>query len=69
MAGVTAIETIVAGATVATVAPVIDPTLAVMLLVPVATLLTTPWLFTVAMPGLAEIQLAVFVRSNVLPSL
>ena len=69
IAGATAIDTSVAGVTVTIVVPEIEPTLAVMLLVPVATLLTSPWLFTVAMPGLFELQVAVLVRSNVLPSL
>lgn len=69
IAGVIAIDTSVAGVTVTIVAPVIEPTLAVMLLVPVATLLTSPWLFTAAMLGLFELQIAALVRSNVLPSL
>lgn len=69
IAGVTAIDTSAAGVTVTIVAPEIEPTLAVMLLVPVATLVKTPWLYTVAMPGLFELQVAVLVRSNVLPSL
>ena len=69
IAGVTAIDTSVAGVTVTMVAPEIEPTLAVILLVPVATLLSSPWLLMVAMPGLFELQAAVLVRSNVLPSL
>ena len=50
-AGVTAIETSAAGVTITLVGPVMPERLALTSVVPTATLLTTPWLFTVAIAG------------------
>ncbi len=69
IAGVIAMDTRVAGVTVTLVTPTIGPILAVMLALPVATLLTSPCPFTVAMLGMPELQDAVLVTSKVLPSL
>jgi hypothetical protein len=68
IAGVTAIETNVAAVTVTVVEPLIAPEVAVTLVLPMATLLTAPWPI-VAMPKFALLQVAVAVRSRVLPSL
>lgn len=69
IAGVTAIDTSAADVTVSVAEPVIEPKLAVILLLPVATPLTSPWLFTDAIVELPEVQAAVPVTSQVLPSL
>ena len=69
MAGVMAIETSAAGVTLTVVEPTIEPEVAVTPAFPWLTLLTKPWLSTVAMPVCAESHLADVVKSSVLPSL
>lgn len=69
MAGVTAIVTSTAGVTVRVVEPEINPEVAVTLLLPRATLTATPCAFTVAIVPFPVLQVQVFVRSSVLPSL
>lgn len=69
IAGVTAIETSTAGLTVSVVEPLIDPELALTLVLPTATLAASPWAFTVAMVLSAAVQVEELVRSRVLPSL
>ena len=68
IAGVTAMETRTAGVTVRVVEPVIEPEVAVTLVLPNPTLLATPCELTVAMPEFVVLQVAEVVRSNVLPS-
>jgi hypothetical protein len=68
MAGVTAIETIVAGVMFSAVEPVMDSELAVTVVLPTATLLANPPALTVATPELVEFHVTVLVRSSVLPS-
>lgn len=68
-AGVTAIETMVAGVTVRLLEPLIAPDVALMLALPTARALTSPLLVTVAVVAKEELQVAVLVRSCVLPSL
>ena len=68
IAGVTAMETRVAGVTVRLVDPTIDPEVAVTLVVPTATLVATPAGLTVAIFEFAVPQLTELVRSFVLPS-
>jgi len=69
IAGVTAIVTSTAGVTVKVVEPEIAPNVAVTLLLPKATLLTSPCPFTVAMLLSAVLQVTELVTSMVLPSL
>lgn len=69
IAGVTAIERSTAGLTVKVVEPLIVPSVAVAVTLPNPTLLATPWLLTVAIAALAVVQVAVVVRTRVLPSL
>jgi hypothetical protein len=73
MAGVTAMETTAAGDTVKTVVPEIEPDVAVIVVVPVARLVASPWLpevlLMLATAGLDEVQVAVVVRFWVEPSL
>src|SRR5437660_609848 len=61
-------ETRTAGVTVRVVEPLIEPEVAVTLVLPNATLLAKPCEFTVATPEFAVPQVAEFVRSRVLPS-
>lgn len=68
-AGVTAIDTKVAGVTVRLLDPLIAPDVALMLAFPTATAFTSPVLETVAVAAEEELQVAVLVRSCVLPSL
>ena len=67
--GVTAIETSGTGVTVRTVVPVIPAELAEIVVVPAATLVARPETLMVATAGVADSQLAVDVRTFVLPSL
>lgn len=69
IAGVTAIETSMAGVTVRVVDPEINPELAVTLVLPRAILVASPCPLTVAMVPSAVLQVAKLVRSSVLPSL
>jgi hypothetical protein len=69
IAGVTAIETRVADVTVTFAEPLIEAEVAVTPVPPIATLLAAPRLLTVAMLEFALLQVAVAVRSRVLPSL
>jgi hypothetical protein len=69
IAGVTAIEISVAAVTVTFAEPLIEPEVAVTPVLPSATLLAVPRLLTVATLGVALLQIAVAVRSRVLPSL
>jgi hypothetical protein len=69
IAGVTAIDTSVAGLTLSVVVPVIDPKVAVTLVLPTAALVASPWLFTVAMAEFALPHVTELVTSSVLPSL
>ena len=69
MAGVTAIETRTAGVTVKVVDPLMEPEVAVTLVLPSPTPVAIPEAFTVAMPLLAVVQATEFVRTRVLPSL
>ena len=68
IAGVTAIDTRVAGLTVSVVVPLIEPNVALTLVLPTAALVASPWLFTVAMAELAVLQVTELVTSSVLPS-
>ena len=68
IAGVTAMETSTAGVTVTVVEPVIEPEVALTLVLPNPTLLNTPCVLTVAMPEFVVLQVAEFVSSRVLPS-
>ena len=71
IAGVTAIETTAATVTVSTVLAETEPETAVIVVVPVATLVASPWLpeelLMVATAVLEEVQVAVVVRFCVLP--
>lgn len=69
IAGVTAIESRTAGVTVRVVEPEMVPDVAVTLVLPSATLLTSPCAFAMAMVGSAVLQAAELVRTRVLPSL
>lgn len=69
IAGVTAIETSVAAVTVTVADPLIEPEAAVTPVLPTATLLAAPALLTVVTLEFALLQVAVAVRSRVLPSL
>jgi len=72
VAGATAIDTSVAGVTVKVVDPLTDPDVAIMLVVPVPTLVATtcvpPTLLTVATDSLSTLHCAVCVMSWVVPS-
>jgi hypothetical protein len=69
VAGVTAIETSVAGAVTMRAAVLLTPPLvAVMTVVPLATPVATPAAEIVAVAGVADVQVAVAVRSIVVPS-
>jgi hypothetical protein len=68
IAGVTAMETRTAGVTVRVVEPLIEPEVAVTLVLPNPTLLNTPCELTVATPEFVVLQVTEFVRSSVLPS-
>lgn len=67
-AGVTAMESMVAGVTVRLLEPLMDPELAVMVAFPAAIAVTSPVAETVAVAVAEESQVAVLVRSCVLPS-
>ena len=67
-AGVTAIETSVAGVTVSTVDPVIEPDVALMVLVPTARAVVNPPVAMVAVPAVPDAQVTVLVRFDVLLS-
>ena len=69
IAGVTAIDTSVAGLTLSVVVPVIEPKVALTLVPPTAALVASPGLFTLAMAELAVLQITELVTSRVLPSL
>jgi hypothetical protein len=73
LAGVSAIEIKVAGVTVSTVEPPMEPEVAVTVDVPWVRLVARPWLpevlLMVATAGLDEAQMAVVVRFWVEPSL
>jgi hypothetical protein len=69
IAGVNAIETKTAGVTVSVVDPMITPDVAVTVVLPTATVPTTPCAFTVAIALLAVPQVTVLLRFKVLPSL
>jgi hypothetical protein len=68
-AGVTAIDTNAAGLTVRVVDPLIDPSVAVIVVSPSPVLVANPVLLIVATPGFDELQLTDAVRNCVLPSL
>jgi hypothetical protein len=68
IAGVTAIDTNTAAVIVTVVEPLVCPDVALILVLPEAAPLATPWAFTDAMLEFPLIQVAVAVRSNVLPS-
>jgi hypothetical protein len=67
-AGVTAMESMVAGVTVRLLEPLMDPELAVIVTLPTAIAVTSPVAETVAVAVAEESQVAVLVRSCVLPS-
>jgi hypothetical protein len=69
IAGVTAIETKIAGVTVSVLEPLIAPEVAAMLVLPTATLVASPCALTLAMVESAVLQVTAFVRFRVLPSL
>lgn len=69
MAGRIAIETSFTGETVSEVDPLTDPSEAAMVVLPLAMLVTSPWLLTVAAAGVEELQTAEPVTSCVLESL
>ena len=69
IAGVTAMETRTAGVMVKVVEPVIEPDVAEIDVLPMAMLVAIPAVLTVAMVGSNVDQVAVAVRSRVLPSL
>jgi hypothetical protein len=73
VAGVTAIETRVAAVTVSVVMPTMAPLVAEIMVVPSATAFASPWeaaaLEIVAVPIVADTQVAVAVRSCVVASL
>ena len=66
--GVRAIETNVGGVTVNVVEPLIEPKLALIVVMPGSDVLASPWLLMVATAVLEEFQLTKVVRSCVLPS-
>lgn len=68
-AGVTAMDTMLAGVTVRVLDPLIEPELALMVAVPTAVAVTSPVADTVAVVVDEELHVAVLVRSCVLPSL
>ncbi len=68
MAGVTAIETSMAGPTVRVVEPLTEPDVAVIVVLPCATLVASPELLMVATAAVDELHVTVFVRFCVLPS-
>jgi hypothetical protein len=68
-AGLIVIDTNPAAVTVSSIDPLTLPTLAVIVAVPIPTLLLSPVLLTVAVNGVSEDQVAVLVKSCVLPSL
>ncbi len=67
-AGVTAMESMVAGVTVRLLEPLMDPELAVIVAFPTAVAMTSPVAETVAVAVGEEFHIAVLVRSCVLPS-
>ena len=69
MAGVTAIETRIAGEILRVVEPLIEPTVAVTLVLPTATPEEIPWLLTVATVESAVVHVAKVLKTIVLPSL
>jgi hypothetical protein len=69
IAGVTAIDTRVAGVTVRFVDPTMEADVAETVVVPTATLEATPLLLTVATAELPVLQVTELVKSWVLPSL
>src|SRR5438309_2553872 len=69
IAGVMAIETSATGVTFTVVESLIEPEVALTLVLPTLPLLATPWLSTVAMPLFAESHVTDAVKSSVLPSL
>ena len=68
-AGMTAIDTKVAGDTVRLLEPLTAPDVALMLAFPTATAVTSPVLETVAVAAEEELQVTMLVRFCVLPSL
>ena len=68
IAGVTAMDTSVAGVTVKVVDPEIDPEAAVTVVLATDFAVATPWLLTVATAEFAVLQTTDVVRSCVLPS-
>ena len=66
--GVTAMEANAGGPTVRVVPPLTAPDVAVMVVVPVVTLLASPPALIVATPALAELHVTELVRICVLPS-
>ena len=63
LAGVTAMETNAgADVTVKAVEPLIEPSAAVMVVLPAETLVASPVVFIVATPGVEELHVAVLVR-------
>jgi hypothetical protein len=69
VAGVTEIEVNTAAVTVNVAEPLIVPDLAVMVVLPLATLVANPPLLTVAIDFAEEVQVAVVVRFCVVPLL
>ena len=67
--GATAIEVNTAAVTVKVAEPLIVPDLAVIAVLPWATLVANPPLFTVATPTFEDVQVAVLVRFCVVPLL
>jgi len=65
---VRAIETNVGGVTVNVVEPLIEPKLALIVVMPGSDVLASPWLLMVATGVLEEFQLTALVRFRVLPS-
>jgi hypothetical protein len=68
-AGVTAIDVSTAAVTVSVAEPLIVPDVAVMVAVPLATLVAKPPVLAVAIPVAEEVQVAVLVRFEVVPLL
>ena len=66
--GVTAIEASAGGATVSVVDPTMEPEVALMLVLPWASVLAKPALLTVAIVGCDEFHVAVLVKFCWLPS-
>jgi len=67
LAGVTAIDTRVGGFTVSTVEPVMEPDVAVIVVLPCATDVANPELLIVDTPDPDEVHVTVLVRFCVLP--